>query len=260
MRFLKKWIARIGEAGMRRAKDSTMVKERSKGHLLFYSEGVWRDQRTNKRYPLSACNTTSMAMALYQAGYPLQEVEDRKGEPTEDLLMKDLRSATAYEEMNRDFPWAKNNFSPSQVHGMLERYTNRFVHREILDKKGIRHQRIVTFRTDVPTPIALSYVYSGWGAVMSGDFDLSDGTTLGHIVSVSGAVIRAGVENVDIEQIAFEDIESVIVDDPYGDFYTDYRNHEGANIHMDRADFLRIMKKTGSAYKWAHLIRPFSEL
>jgi len=51
-------------------------------------------------------------------------------------------------------------------------------------------------------------------------------------------------------------ITYLIVDDPYGDYQTDYRSHRGNNIPIPIDRALKILKPTDQPLlKWAHLIK-----
>ncbi len=52
-----------------------------------------------------------------------------------------------------------------------------------------------------------------------------------------------------------EDITHLIIDDPYGNFRTDYQDHRGNDIRITWDDFTVIFNPTGNeTVKWAHLV------
>lgn len=52
-----------------------------------------------------------------------------------------------------------------------------------------------------------------------------------------------------------EDVTHFIIDDPFGNFRTDYQDQRGNNIRITMDEFVVIFKPTGNdEVKWAHLI------
>lgn len=228
------------------------------GRLVVDKSDKWRSQRDNKLYPLGACNTTSMVMALEQAAY---SVGKGKGMP-EDRLMAMLRTDEAYAEMERDFSWAKDTYPPNQVHGMLERYANRFVREHNPD---VGDADVVEFRTDWHIEDLLLNVFRGGGVVVSGVFEYRD-KVLNHIVSIGGFACtqdipdaRSVVEDHG-DRIPHAYVETIIIDDPFGDYKTQYAEHHGSGIPMPREDFLEIMRPSKAFQKWAHFVKPRTQV
>lgn len=213
-------------------------------------DSAWRSQRDNKLFALSACNVTSMVMAAHQAGYDVERFEEG-GEQAEDVLMTICRSKPVEDFTKKNTPWAWNskkrswNFPPNEVHASLS-----FALNKMLDKD------VSVFKTSYRLlDIAQTLLDSG-GAVVSGVFELEDGRELGHVVSVSGIKYKGtGVASFDKHYIKEADIKGFYIDDPYGDYTTNYTNTHGNNIYMSISDFIRIFRKSGTSTKWAHLIR-----
>lgn len=214
-------------------------------HEINVSDGIpYHSQRNNKIVPLQACNVTSMIMALKQAGV---ELPDTGYQQPEDALMEVLRSGAAYNMMRRAYPWAYQEdgairFHPNEVHGCLAHFTNEWVGKQV-----------VTFSTSVRLEDILRHVaIMKLGAVVSGVFDMSDGRQLNHVVSVAGVVYRGAIDS---DTFVIDDVVSVIIDDPYGDYRTGYTRHQGNDVKVPLSEFNQIMKKANSlTEKWAHLI------
>ena len=52
-----------------------------------------------------------------------------------------------------------------------------------------------------------------------------------------------------------EDVTHFVIDDPYGNFRTDYEDQRGNNIRITREEFIAIFNPTGDdEVKWAHLV------
>nr|MDA3939177.1 hypothetical protein [Spirochaetia bacterium] len=118
------------------------------------------------------------------------------------------------------------------VHQMLEWGVN-----TILKRKVDR------FSTEVPVETIIAHLVKGGGVVLSGEFRLKR-RNLHHIVSLAGFVTDGN-----------EDITHFIIDDPYGNFRTDYQDQRGNNIRITWDEFVVIFKPGGNdKIKWAHLV------
>jgi hypothetical protein len=214
----------------------------------YSKDSDYHTQLNNRRLPLSTCNTTSMIMALKQAG--VEPPGPLKGDKTiylleggedvqpEDYFTDFLRSPAAYGEMKELCPWffdaetGKALVAPNEVHQMLEWGVNTLLKRQVDE-----------FSTEVPIPEIVAHLMKGGGVVLSGKFRLKN-RTLNHIVSLAGFVTGKN-----------EDITHFIIDDPYGNFRTDYKDQHGNNIRITRDEFIAIFNPTGNeGVKWAHLL------
>ncbi len=205
----------------------------------YSKDSDYHTQLNNRRLPLSTCNTTSMIMALKQAGaeppFPLKGEDDIQ---PEDYLTDFLRSPESYRKMKELTPWffdrvsGKATVAPNEVHQMLEWGVN-----------TLRRKKVDKFSTGVSIETIIAHLIKGGGVVLSGEFRLKN-RNLHHIVSLAGFVTD---EN--------EDITHFIIDDPYGNFRTDYQDQRGNNIRITRDEFIVIFKPTGNnKIKWAHLV------
>ena len=173
---------------------------------------------------------------------PLKGVKEDPGSlegvQPEDYLTDFLRSPEAYRKMKEMTPWffdretGKATVAPNEVHQMLEWGVNTLLRRQV-DR----------FSTGVSIEMIIGHLIKGGGVVLSGEFRLKN-RNLHHIVSLAGFVTD---EN--------EDITHFIIDDPYGDFRTDYQSQRGNNIRITRDEFMVIFNPTGNdEIKWGHLI------
>jgi hypothetical protein len=195
-------------------------------------------QRNNKKKPASACNVTSMIIALNTAGWPVETFAPA-GEQPEDMLMKFIFSDTA--TLNR---WRqldpKGNIPPNQWHAVLAYGTIRWL-------KTFGHKSPpVVFREAVSREEIISAIGAGGAAVISGLFPRQGKTPLRHVVAAVGY-------GVDKNGFYF------IIDDPWGDYHTGYTSHNGKGIRMPLADFNSMMNPQGQERKWAHIVQRFAK-
>ena len=197
----------------------------------------FRSQRDNKEKPSSACNVTSMIIALCAAGYPVDTFAP-KGEQPEDALMRFIYSDPAtlkrWEQID-----PKKETPPNQWHTVLAYGAGRFLKSFGLDPAA------VTFREAVSIEEIVNAIDNGGAAVISGQFS-QNGKPLHHIV----AAVGYGED---------KDGFYIIIDDPWGNHKTDYKDHNGKGVKMYLSDFNRIMKPLNAAKKWAHIIRRFEK-
>lgn len=182
----------------------------------------YHSQVNNKIYPHSTCNTTSMIMALKQAGH---KCEFGDGQP-EDILTELLLKPKYWDMMDKLSPsYKKDGYRPNEIHDCLCAATN-----EIIGKT------VDYFSTNTLVLRIKNHLEDGGGVVLSGKFKLSTGKILNHIVSLAG----------------YSD-DGFLIDDPYGNFRTDYSDHHGNDIFITNDEFFTIFKGTETS-KWAHLI------
>lgn len=200
-------------------------------------DSEYHTQRNNARIPYSSCNTTAMIMALKQANIVLPDVGDKQ---PEDALSELLQTDEAYEMMRELAPWAYDAvtdvpiYLPQQVHMTLAWGTNKFVGADV-----------ATFTTSAHHSDLRCAIDEYEGVVLSGRFPMSNGTDLGHIVSLAGYSHNYDEKGFDW---------SWIIDDPYGDWHTRYRSHRGNNILFSHNEFERIFSR-GPDVHYAHFVR-----
>ena len=195
----------------------------------------FRSQRDNKERPASACNVTSMIIALCAAGWPVDTFAPAGAQP-EDALMRFIYSDAAtlkrWEQID-----PQRTIPPNQWHAVLAYGTGRFL-------KSLGYDATAAaFRTDIGINEIVGAIDSGGAAVISGTFQ-QNGRPLEHIVAAVG--YGNG-----------KDGFYFIIDDPWGNYRSDYKDHNGKGIKMPLEDFNRIMKPRGAAKKWAHIVKRF---
>ena len=208
----------------------------------------YHTQINNKLVPHEACNVTSYVMAGKQAD---QMFKFPAGVQPEDHMMRLLRSPEAYDLLERNYKWAfhpdtgKVLYPPNEVHGTLVWAFNKLIGRNAASftiKGSIRRM--------------VYHIIRGDGVVLSGFFRLSNGTRLRHVVSL------AGFKTVqqDILEIAHADdvdptyLAGMIIDDPYGNPHTGYKDRHGNNLGLSMEQFDETMKTIKSPEKWMHVI------
>lgn len=217
----------------------------------------YNTQRDNKRHAWRACNVTSYAMNAKRAGYVIPHKE---GQDWADSFMEIMERPELYEEMENTYDWAvrweenddgelvkRYNVRPSQIHAYLSREFNKLVGYDA-----------TVFSTSTTIQEMLWTLFNGGAVSLSGDFPYN-GSTIGHIVALS----HIGTTQPDIwkieslNQIDSRYIEKFVIDDPWGDFHTNYQDHDGNNVHMSREEFVDIIKHGSLAGTyWAHRMRP----
>jgi len=195
-----------------------------------FSSGIpYHTQRNNQVVPYASCNTTSMIMALKQAGRDLPPCYDKQ---PEDELSRFLRTQEAFQKQKELAGWSVGAYAPQEVHAVLEWGVNQWMGAEV-----------DSFMTSARTADLLVELDSGGGAVLSGRFPMPSGD-LGHIVSLAGWISNEHGE-----------IEQWIIDDPYGNWHTGYTDYRGNDVLLSTNEFKRIFDRSGDGEYWAHLIR-----
>jgi hypothetical protein len=195
-------------------------------------------QINNKLIPFQSCNTTSAIMALDAAGvrYPITA-----GEQPEDSFTRRLQQPDAWVRFREKYPWAvKAGLIPQNVSGMLAWGINQFV------------GRAVDYFTINGTLQKMCWILmQGRPLIMSGKF-----TDSGHFVAVVGFATKQNREEIQsATSIDLSRIVAIIVDDPYGNYYTRYQDHRGNNIHFELDvfhDLTNVSNADGN--KWMHII------
>jgi hypothetical protein len=194
-------------------------------------------QRNNKEKPGSACNVTSMITALSAAGYPVEKFAP-KGVQSEDALMRFIYSDPAtlkrWEQID-----PKKEIPPNQWNAVLAYGTVRFL-------KMFGFDALIAFRESVSREEITAAIEAGGAAVISGLFPQEGKRPLNHIAAAVGY-------GTDKEGFYF------IIDDPWGDYRTGYRDHKGKGVKMPLKDFQSMLNPQGAENKWAHIIRKFEK-
>jgi len=91
----------------------------------FSRNSDYHTQRNNLKVPFASCNTTSMVMALKQAGWKVPE--DGVTQP-EDALTEFLSTPAARDRQKAVAPASMGAYRPQEVHAVLEWGTNAWLH------------------------------------------------------------------------------------------------------------------------------------
>jgi hypothetical protein len=180
-------------------------------------------QMATKRRPKAECNTTAASMGIHYTGYPTPVAYEQMP----DYLMDILNSKEGWEYLNKKFPGAKYNPWNSSV--CIAWAVNKAIGKEVCKVKEVIFPEIV------------EHVKNGGAVIIGGGF-LSGGTS-GHFVCIVGFKFADNTT-----------ITDVIVDDPYGNYNTHYKDHfDGNDIVIKLPDFIRLTfgrskKKTVQLY------------
>lgn len=176
-------------------------------------------QRNNKLRPYSACNVTSFINALNCCNIQFDYPENMQ---PEDYFMSLMMGNEAKKILGRrkSNPW---NYSE-----ILVEVCNKYlVKRDVCEIKYATVEEIY------------NHLMDGNVCTTSGAF-----TRSGHFVCIVGCGVLNGV------------VDRFLIDDPYGNYHTKYKDHNGDNIGMPIEDFYKIIipqskliKKTQFFYK-----------
>ena len=190
----------------------------------------------------TTCNVTAMVEGLHLSGYKFPQGQF---EQPEDNLMDfiindpviDQRYKQIYPAMYNDYKTGKPNcYWPNEVHALLCEGTNRWMGTNcvrFLDNLKIWDYLKQNFtESTVSLPI-----------VVSGCFPKSNGSSLNHIVLITG------VEIID------DEVTKVKWDDPYGNTLKDFVG-SGNDVWVSRKFAEANLKPLGSKnIKWAHVFK-----
>lgn len=175
------------------------------------SDGIKnRYQMLAKRRPKSECNTTSAAMACIYTGHEIPS----EGIMPEDYLMDILDSEEGRAFLQKIAPGAKYN--PWNDSYCIAWAVNKALQKEVCRVVKVTMDQMIT------------HISNGGAAVVGGGF-LSGGTS-GHFVCVVG-----------FETDENNSVKTIIVDDPYGNYNTNYKDHfDGNDIKFTLKTFIQL--------------------
>jgi len=200
----------------------------------------YHTQINNKIYPLSTCNTTSGILWLLSNRIPFKFPS---GMQAEDFLTTITDREECYTYMRKVAPWnygsdGKPKLPPRQIHACLAWAINKLVGKQVIE-----------FRTNVTYEELASGLALGRGAILSGVF-----TRGGHIVCLVGIESKQGLS--ELQNPASVDINAIkawIIDDPYGDWHTNYKDHKGNGVRFTHPEVDALTRVVGENKKWAHV-------
>lgn len=206
--------------------------------MLYKLTNPYHTQRNNRIDPTQTCQVTSMIMGLKASGIPFDCPES---EQPEDYLARILDEPDAHEKLRREYPDLAGR-PPREVHAILSWAVN-----EKLVKR-----RVTQFSTRVSMQEILHRIARHrCASVVSGRF-----TSYGHVVTVVGFESKQDrIEDLGSPgQVDLDNIQSIIVDDPWGNSKTGYRDTNGDDVIYTLQEFARLTRVYGSLdVKWAHL-------
>lgn len=180
--------------------------------IINISNGIKnRYQMLTKRRPKSECNTTSATMGCMYTGHTIPAPD---GVMPEDYLMDILDSEEGRAYLQKIVPGARYN--PWNDSYCIAWAVNKAIGKEIC--------KVVK----ATLPEMVEHIKNGGAVVLGGGF-LSGGTS-GHIVCVVG-----------VEYNDDTSIKNIIVDDPYGNYNTGYKDHfDGNDIKFELSTFIKL--------------------
>lgn len=199
---------------------------------------TYRSQRDNEELPGSSCNVTSAVMALEASGHPPSEIVGLPAaEQPEDFLTDIGDSSEAYAVMKRISPWFfKENGDPlcrpPEAPLMLDWIVERAYGRSLME-----------YSEGNPFLHFVSEIDAGRASILRGKF-----TATGHIVAMIGYEAVGDIGG----QIG--DITGFIVNDPWGNFLTDYTDHDGEQVTIPIETIIRVARDYDSPFKVGHFI------
>jgi len=215
----------------------------------------YHTQRNNVLFKNSTCNTTSMVMALLYSKYVLPTPPNTQDEDAlEQFLITDSRVSDYYKSID-PIEWRnwqanlndpKKCIPPNQYHAVLCQGTNLWLNRD----------DVVTFSTNRHMKDIVWNLSRGSCSVIGGVW-----CNLGHIVCVVGYISEQDISALTTkDKIDLTKISTIIIDDPYGDYRTNYTSDKGNDIEVPYKVFLANTKNLSREdNKWVHLIEPRSQ-
>lgn len=208
-------------------------------------------QRNNKIRPLSSCNVTSMIAALDYAGYT-HPVNPTFEQPEDSLMDFLLTSPEINMEYQKLFPDEyrkyiasgknpKTSYPPSELHALLSLGTNLWM--------GKGKGEITRFRWDLTLRDIIYEFINHRPVVTSGVF-----SGLHHVICLAG--VQTSQTNIAKSEkpsdIEIDKVIGIVIEDPYGDFHTNYKVQSGKDVVMTVAEFNTLVNVQGQPQKWGH--------
>jgi len=188
-------------------------------------------QRNNELSPNSSCNVTSMVSGLVSASWPLPAGMYKQPEDNLlDFIQKNFAVRKRWMEL-----CPKQDIPANQIHETLCLGTNLWL-------EQLRGPKIVLLWALGLADIK-KVIDDGGAVVMSGRFQDARSGEIGHIVPVVG--YQADDEGF---------VTHVILDDPWGDYESQYQIQRGDDIFMPVNDWLSMIRDQGQAKKFGHVI------
>lgn len=206
--------------------------------MLYKLQNDYHTQRNNRIDPTQTCQVTAMIMGLKASGIPFDYPSN---EQPEDYLAKILDEPDAHDKLLREYPSLAERH-PREVHAILSWAVN----------NKLCKRRVTQFSTKVSMQELLWRIARyRCASVMSGRF-----TSYGHLVTLVG--FESGQDDLDSADspgpVDLDQVQSIIVDDPWGDGKTGYREKQGNDVIYTLHEFAHLTRVYDSLdAKWAHL-------
>lgn len=196
-------------------------------------------QRNNEIRGTSACNVTSAA-AFITVNEPKQPFVP-KDMQLEDFLMATLIGKDGYDEMFRVAETLYPQYTPNEVHACLSWAINR-----------VCESPVAVFKADWTIEQMLFSLVKGKAVIISGKFG-----SLHHIVCLVGfQTSQRDIKEIrKVSDIRTNKVKSFIIDDPWGDPNTDYKDTHGNDVILTHRQFMETIKPQKQLLKWGHLHR-----
>ncbi|GHU65136.1 hypothetical protein FACS189447_03540 [Spirochaetia bacterium] len=197
----------------------------------------WYTQRNNVLSPGSSCNVTSMVSGLVSAGWPLP---GGKYKQDEDNLLDFIRSNPNVQR-RWDVLDPKHITPPNQIHELLCLGTNLWL--------ASMNGPPIVLKWTLTLQDIVKAIDEGGAVVMSGRFQDVKSGAIGHIIPFVGYQATEDGE-----------ITHLIMDDPWGDYETEYRVQSGDDVFMPVGDWLRQIREQNKTYKFGHVIPKYTKI
>jgi len=204
-------------------------------------DSQYHTQRDNIFHPHGTCNTTASINALLASDISFEYPANMQ---PEDYLTQILESQEAWEKMKNEYPYfITKGYHPRHVHKMIEWAIN---------EKLVKRQ-VTRFTTQATIRDILFHILQNRGAVnVNGRF-----TEFGHIVTVVGFETNQNNQITKPYDIQLDKIQYIIIDDPYGNYFTKYKDVNGNDIKFTLQQFDYLTKEYNNLNaKWAHFFYP----
>jgi hypothetical protein len=206
--------------------------------VVYKLSNPYHSQRNNAIDPAGTCQVTAAIMALRATGIPF---DYPSGIQPEDHLAEILGGQEAREKLLTEYPTLSNR-PPREVHAILSWAINeRFVRRKV---------SVFTVRATV-RELLYRVAKHRAASLVSGRF-----TKTGHVVCLVG--FESGQDDLSAalapDRVDLGAIRRIIIDDPWGDFKSGYRDPDGNDVSFTLDEFNGLTREYGEqGRKWAHL-------
>lgn len=216
----------------------------SQRNNLFTKDGI--------EYASRSCQVTAMVSALDYCGYTFPE-DKEWNQPEDSLLNFIINSPDVDRAYQKIFPdeykkyiaSGKNpkiSYPPEELHSLLSLGTNLWM--------GKISGEITHFRYDCSLKELVLELVKGKPCVTSGLFL----GRLRHVVCLVGVnTLQELVPDMGLSDVDLSKIDSFIIEDPYGDYHTEYKDYNGKDVIVPISEYREIFHTVNKDSQWAHL-------